>query len=88
MADSLAKSKIRVDIRDLKGKRTGYSYADLERILLRHGFTVVGKATSHRTFRHPLVSRLCTLKDDGKRDVKTVYIKKARQALVELEARL
>lgn len=85
MWDAVARRKLRKAIQELAGKRTGYSYAELETILLRQGFRVVSKAGSHRTLKHPKRPQLLTLKDDGKRDVKTVYIKEAWKALKALE---
>jgi predicted RNA binding protein YcfA (HicA-like mRNA interferase family) len=81
----LAARRLRKDIRALDGKKTGYSYSDLETILCRHGFRVVSKAGSHRTLKHALLADLYTFKDDGKRDVKPVYIKKALNALKVLQ---
>lgn len=83
---ALAARRLRKDIRALDGKKTGFCYADLETILCRHGFRVVSKSGSHRTLKHPLIADLLTLKDSGKRDVKTVYIKQALTALKALES--
>jgi predicted RNA binding protein YcfA (HicA-like mRNA interferase family) len=76
---------LRKDIQALEGKKTGFSYTNLETVLCRHGFRVVSKAGSHRTLKHALLADLYTFKDDGKRDVKTVYIKKAVNALKALQ---
>lgn len=85
MWKALAARRLRKDIQALDGKKTGFSYNDLEAILCRHGFRLVSKAGSHRTLKHALLADLYTFKDDGKRDVKTVYIKKALKALKDLQ---
>lgn len=85
MWKALAARRLRKDILALEGKKTGFSYANLETVLCRHGFRVVTKAGSHRTLKHPLLTDLYTFKDAGKRDVKTVYIKQALKALKSLQ---
>lgn len=76
--------RLRQDIAALKGRRTGLSYRDLEGVLLRYGFSVTGRGTSHRTFSHPELEDHWTLIDSGRGDVLPVYIQKTRKALIAL----
>jgi predicted RNA binding protein YcfA (HicA-like mRNA interferase family) len=69
------------DIQTLKGKRTGFTYKDLARLLRKHGATESGEGGSHRSWSHPLVSNILTLKDASKREVLMVYIMKTRKFL-------
>lgn len=71
---------------ELKGKRTGYSYDDLARLLRRAGCTVSGEGSSHRTWNHPRLPEHLTLKDDGAREVLTVYLVKTRKYLEQIAA--
>jgi predicted RNA binding protein YcfA (HicA-like mRNA interferase family) len=68
----------------LKGRRTGVRYGDLKRMLEDAGCQQVSSGGSHRTFKHPAIRPILTLKDPGSGDVLPVYIRMTRQLLEQV----
>jgi predicted RNA binding protein YcfA (HicA-like mRNA interferase family) len=73
-------ASVRAEAEALQGKRAGVRYGDLARALKNANCEHVSSSGSHRTWKHPNLERLLTLKD-GRGDVLPIYIKLTRQYL-------
>jgi hypothetical protein len=76
--------EVMLEAEELKGKRTGYTYSDLARILRRCDCEHVGSKGSHRTWHHKKVTQHLTLIEAGSGEVLTVYIVKTRKYLLSI----
>jgi hypothetical protein len=75
-------------IEELRGKGTGFRYSDLARLLHRCKFLERGSGTSHRTWSHALLDHHVTIKDDGRRHLLPVYVKRVSAVLRRLRETL
>lgn len=76
------RTEVQDHAQQLRGKRTGFTYDDLARILRQCGCEQVSGRGSHRTWRHPAVRQLLTLVDAGSGEVLSVYISRTRKYLL------
>lgn len=67
----------------LRREFAGWTFHKLERVLLYAGFVEVSRNGSHRTFKHPLITKLITLKGSG--PLPPGYAREVFRRLRELE---
>jgi hypothetical protein len=83
-----SKAEVQAFAASLKGRRTGVRYADLAKLLLACDCTVKGSGGSHRSWKHPNVPDILTLRDGGSGEVIVGYISSTRRFLEAIASTL